>query len=436
MPALDPRLFAGLVWIVLCSLLVAILLWRRPAKLPSLKTAVAVALLLRLLPALILPRGAAYEMSVFQEAAEAVQAGQSVYLAKIAYPYLPLQLYWFAVADWLSETVGLFFIFWLKLPNILADTIIVALVYSAISYLRDGDQARFGAWVYALNPVTVLVAAYQGQFDAFPVMFLMLAWLYFAKRSIQLQGYLVLSGLCLGIAVLSKTWPVMFLPIVLLRLATWRRRILYAAFATAVPILGIVLFELLFPRSVGALLTRALRAGAIPGWWGYSAVLNVVTELAGSGRHFFLTSAQVGKYVSLGCGLLIIWLTRRRTAHESLLVTILVLFALIPNLGLQSLSWVVPFGILAAAYNALAWYEVSATIHMIVSYWGIHLTRGLYVFLPTRQADMIVQLSSLPAWIVIVLWLLQDLLATPLLPGVTYPAAKAALPPARESKRS
>jgi hypothetical protein len=41
---------------------------------------------------------------------------------------------------------------------------------------------------------------------------------------------------------------------------------------------------------------------------------------------------------------------------------------------------------------------------MVVSYWGIHLTDGLYILLPAMYAAMIIQLSSLTAWGAVLWW--------------------------------
>ena len=71
--------------------------------------------------------------------------------------------------------MGGFFIFWLKFINIIADTIAVYLVYKSVSRLADVQTGLFASSLYAFNPVTVLVVGYQGQFDAMPTLFLLLA---------------------------------------------------------------------------------------------------------------------------------------------------------------------------------------------------------------------------------------------------------------------
>jgi hypothetical protein len=417
MRPIDPRLIAVFVWILGCSLVTLRFLLHRPLSLPKYGYALLAAFFVRLVPALVLPRGARYEMGVFRQVAETTLNGQSVYLSTVPHPHLPLQLYWFATALWLNIHVGLEFVFWLKLPNILAEVAMTGLVYSAIRRTGVEKEALFGAWLYAFNPVTTLVAAYQGQFDTTPL-FLMVAACYLFEFHQNKRWGLVFSSFVLGLGILSKTWPVMLLPIILLRLSNWRSRLGYTAISAAVPIIGIFFYELLFPGSLLSILRRSANAGAIPGWWGYSSILNVWVELTGKGSEIYAALMKVAKFAALLCGIFTILGTRCRSLFYSLLLTILVLFAAVPNLGLQGLSWVIPLAIILKSRSEVGWYIIGATVHMIVSYWGIHLTDGLYVLMPPLAANIIIQLSSLAAWGVIVLWCAQELFSIELLPSI------------------
>ena len=107
MPTIDPRLIIVFFWIAGCALVTFVLLVRRPVVLPPVSYALVAALIVRLVPALVLPRGAMYEMEVFRQVGQTTFEGQSVYLTRTAYPYLPLQLYWAAAAYWLTGATGL-----------------------------------------------------------------------------------------------------------------------------------------------------------------------------------------------------------------------------------------------------------------------------------------------------------------------------------------
>lgn len=407
MPNLDPRLIIAFAWITGCALVTFALFVRRPIALPPISYALVVALIVRLIPALVLPRGAMYEMQVFRQVGQTTLEGRSVYLTSTAYPYLPLQLYWAAAAYWLSSHVSLVsFPFWLKLPNILADTAMVILIYQAIHKQRNERDALLGSWMFALNPITILVTAYQGQFDATPLLLVMAAW-YWTEFCADRNWGAVLSALALGFGIFAKTWPVILMPIVLLRPHPWHWRWRFIAIAVAIPVAGTLLYETLFPGSLISILRRSLYAGAISGWWGYSSILSVIVELTGQGMALYQSATTIGKTGSLLAGLLVIWLTRHRSSLQSLLLTILTLFAAVPNLGLQGLSWLIPTAVILSS-SQLGLYIVGALIHMVISYWGIHLTNGLYLLMPTLYANMIIKLSSLTAWGTIVLWLAKD----------------------------
>ncbi len=69
-------------------------------------------------------------------------------------------------------------------------------------------------------------------------------------------------------------------------------------------------------------------------------------------------------------------------------------------------------------FDELFWYTIGAGLHMLISYWGIHLTPGLYLLMPHLPANLIIQLSSLTAWVVVALWCGEMLLNRQLLPRV------------------
>lgn len=124
MQLIDIRLTMAFVWIVGCALFTVQLWYRQGSiQLPTIGWAMFAAFVVRILPSALLPLGAGYEMYVFEQAGEMVFRGESVYLSNIAHPYLPLQIYVFAISAWLADVVGMSFPFWAKLPSIIADTL-------------------------------------------------------------------------------------------------------------------------------------------------------------------------------------------------------------------------------------------------------------------------------------------------------------------------
>ncbi len=403
MPYIDSRLIFVFIWIIGCTSSELYILWkRREISFPRIHWAVVVALLVRLIPALILPRGARYEMNVFEQAGRMLLVHENVYLSQVAHPYLPLQIYVFAAAAWMTDTIGGAFPFWTKLPGIVADTAMTVMIYQSVVRMRSKDDALVSGWLFAFNPVMILVTAYQGQYDAIPLLLLVSAWYIFQFFQTH-RASVVASSFVLGLGVLSKVFPVILLPILLLRMKRVSHWLLAVSAVMVGPIAAILFYEWLFPGSILPIVLRALNVGAIPGWWGYSAILNVFHELTGLGNRLYTVIVQIGRYWALIAAVIVILWQQRISALSSLLLTVLTLFVFMPNLGLQSLAWLIPLGLLMGSVE-LGVYTLGAFIHMVVSYWGIHLTDGLYILLPALYAAVIIQLSSLTAWGATVWW--------------------------------
>ena len=140
---------------------------------------IALALFVRLIPMLLLPVGAGYDIESFKLVGNALLNSEEVYTSAAAgrHPYLPFQMYAIGAAAYLNLITQLPFIIWIKLPAVLADVIITGVIYTAFRRWGKSDTtAVFWALLYALNPITILVSAYHGQFDPISVLLLVIAW--------------------------------------------------------------------------------------------------------------------------------------------------------------------------------------------------------------------------------------------------------------------
>jgi hypothetical protein len=243
--------------------------------------------------------------------------------------------------------------------------------------------------------------------------FLLLSWL---MLEISRDRFALRAGIMLGISIWSKTWPIIFAPIALLRLQSWRARLLYIIPAGLIPLFGIALFELIMPGNWQLIVSRALRAGASPGWYGYSALLNVYMSFTGDGAALLRVMAVWGTRLGFASGLIVILLTRKSSSLYSLMATILVMYSVSPAIGLQGFTWIIPIGVIMRRYNALTWFIAGCLFHMLISYWGIHLTDGLYRVFSAENVGRIIQLSSLTIWGTAIIWAIQELSGRNLLP--------------------
>lgn len=329
--------------------------------------AALVALAVRLLPAALpLPVTALvrWDIESYRLVAAAVARHQDVYDLPGRYPYLPLHLYLLAGAGWLAGHTGLPFAFVVKLPAIAADAVLAALVAWAAAAQGRRYSAPALGMVYALNPISLLVTAYHGQFDAIPAALLIGARTVLAVR--PRRWTVPLAGLLLGLAVAEKTWPALLAPLVLVRVRGTRRRGLFVVCAALPVLLCLTLYEVRIPGGALRALHTSLTYRGYLGTWGFSELLvRAAGHEAGIAR-----AAQLGPWVMLGALALsyAAALYLRRDSDRIALV-IGAVYAAASGWGVHWLSWLVPVALIGARRWAVA-YLSAAGAYVIAVYLG------------------------------------------------------------------
>ena len=98
-----------------------------------------IALVVRLIPAALLPRGAEYDIDSFRRVADTLLKGGTVYDSPLVagrHPYLPFQLYLIWGAGYISSVSPLPFVFVVKLAPILADAALAVLIFKIALNIR------------------------------------------------------------------------------------------------------------------------------------------------------------------------------------------------------------------------------------------------------------------------------------------------------------
>lgn len=396
-------------WLLLVT--AGFLLVRRPGpatrRLPGWPVILLIAGLVRLLPALWLPVGAGYDIESYRLVTDALLGSREVYTSALGrHPYLPFQMYIMGAMAGLSQMTGLPYVAAIKLPAVAADVALTALIYGAVARTRDVRWAAYLALLYALNPVSLLVTSYHGQFEAVTLLLLALAWWLWERR--QVTG----SAAALGFAILNKTWPVVFLPVIFIRIPTWRRRIAYTALALGIPVLFAVAYLVFFSAAPAPMLRRALTHRGVPGYWGPGAVINPAAALWPGLQPLADALFALRNWLLLAAVLLTLWWTRRQSALDAFLTLLLGMFVLTVGFGIQWLVWLVPFALLAGEDRWLRVYSLAATLMLTVHLYGLHMVPFLSEWLTPPAADWLIRLSALPAWGVVVAWTMARLRAT------------------------
>ncbi|MCX2727356.1 glycosyltransferase 87 family protein [Thermomicrobium sp. 4228-Ro] len=208
-------------------------------------TCVGIAFVARLLPALLLPSGAAFDIASSAIVGSLLRLSHDVYPAPLAegrHPYFPLQLFIDALAHRLATDYRLPFPVLVKVVPVPADVLLTLLI-TRVSSRRPLETCATIAVLSSVHPGAVSVCAYHGQFDAEPLLAAVLAALAIAS------GRVFLAGLLLGVAIALKPWPALFVPVFIGCVPQWRQRGTLLIASRLAPLACVALYRSMIPGS-------------------------------------------------------------------------------------------------------------------------------------------------------------------------------------------
>jgi|GEM_PF-1472043 hypothetical protein len=304
------------------------------------------------LPLLLAGPGVAFDMESYRLVAKEMMAGAPLYsdpVLKVRYPYLPPWALVTTAMAWLAQATGLPDSFCLRLPALLGDLGLVALLFRILRGREDGQgltlpalerRSTWAALAYAASPLAVIISAGHGQFDSLPLLCVLLA-----VSSMQKGGQRG-AALWLGAAIALKTWPLALLPAFLKPLPGAKPRARFALWALLLP-LAVSLPWLL--ASPGDMAARVL---------GYAGVRCIGLNEAVHALCYLLRwpawvmrAAHAGLSGALAVGwlalsLLYLFTPWELALEEALALAVLLLYVLSPSLSTQYLLWLLPLALL------------------------------------------------------------------------------------------
>ena len=229
-----------------------------------------------------------------------------------------------------------------------------------------GDEATRAAWFYALNPVPILIASFHGQND--PVVIGLIMWAAWLVLATPVRFAHELALLLAGISLTIKPIAMLFLPILLFQMPTWRRRVLGLAIAM---LPSVVVWLPYLVSGYGHVVHALTSYGNVPDF-GYIGIFNSWCNFGhGSAGDPIVKAEQVTfGFRAAWLSLLAIAWWRRRSAGliDQLVWLLLCLYLVYGLLAAQYLVWLVPFATAArspqlkrvtvwTALTLLAFYE-------------------------------------------------------------------------------
>jgi len=148
--------------------------------------------------------------------------------------------------DFVTEPDAYRTLFWLKVPYLLFD---LAAGAGVLALLRDEPAAaRRRAWAFwMLSPIGIYAGYLFGRYEAFPVLFVVLALLAVERRRPWLGAF------ALGVAITMRSYPVLLVGVfALVAVPGWYRRLGWAALSL-LPLGVVMVTNQLFASTVGEL---------------------------------------------------------------------------------------------------------------------------------------------------------------------------------------
>ena len=276
------------------------------------------------------------------------------------YPFLPFTIYPYALFWYLTTKLPFltfsFFVKLLLIPIIFFTSCLIAKI------LRQKGLAKYKSQMIQLgflaNPIVFLTITFHGQADILLIFFFIWS-LYLSKKCF-------LSGFLMAFSVLTKTWSVIFLPLVILRIKSFRKIIIYlSAFFLAVLVFASLYKRLVFTSFTRMFSAAIMRPSGSAGYWGITAFLNVLGLQKASS--FYSDS----RLCFLGFGLLAglaIFYKKKWDVFRGVLLFTLIIYVFTAGWGLQHSLWLIPFGLLNKKFKETAVYTLLTVPYLFLSY--------------------------------------------------------------------
>jgi len=283
-----------------------------------------------------------FDLSSYKKVGQLIIQKNNIYpqTAKIHYPYLPFYLYLEGLAAYLQK-YNINDIFFLKFINLLFDLGIIYLIY-----LLDKKNQKT-ALLYALNPISIFIFFFHGQFDVIPLFFILLT-LYLIKKKKEFLAIISYS-----FAILIKTWPILFV-IPLVKRVKNKINLLFLFFF---PLISVLIYSLIFKANIVEVIKIPLTYRSLFNFWGFGKLINLL---------FFPNKPQPPIFLQKSFLILFLFgffLYSTKIKYQNLLPSFLNLFIFFYvftfGFSIQYLSWFIPFLFLIKPRYFLYLYSIT-----------------------------------------------------------------------------
>ncbi len=305
-------------------------------------------------------------------------------------PYFPFWIYFVGFADFLASRLAIPYALVFKIPAVFANLGIALLL------LKLTRQKRLFV-LYLLNPVPTLISSYQGHWDAVVLFFLLLGIYFFLKGKKT-------AGLIISLATLIKPWPIIFIPLLLLRIKG-KKRFLFIILFLLPLLLSISIYSSFVSTSFVRIIKSIFFYQSMTGWWGISLILFIIGK-----RLFPLLNPQIfldmEKWLLGGVVIFVSYLRKMNLIQHIIFMTLLV-YVLTPGFSIHYLVWIVPFALLTNDLKNYFFYTIFASIFLLLVFSYIVFPSHAPFVISEYTKGILTNLLSLIVWGYCVNWLFQ-----------------------------
>ncbi len=285
------------------------------------------------------------------------------------YPYSPVWFWIISLCSALARSFHLPFSFVIKWPLALADLGTLLILMSAMRRLgRSAGETTAVCAAFFLNPVSILISGYHGQFDGISLFFALAAWFLF---SLRVRSKRLWSAALLSVAVAVKHFNILLIPLFFFSEKGLRRR---ALFLFGPPLLFLSLVSYYWISS-GPEIFRVFSYNLGAGYWGWSgigvrAVLFFTGKDLGQEAWFpMLYQFNPGLYLAMFAASY--WMVKKYDLLDSMTLTFLVFYVFTTQIAPQYSVWIIPF---AALRRGVFFYVYSgvAALQLLVFFYCHH----------------------------------------------------------------
>jgi len=313
----------------------------------------------------------------------------------LTWPYSPFGFIFFAGIQIISMYTMLSFAFLLRFFYIFVDVFMVLLI--AFSAFRLDKNFKLAGWIYALNPITIMIASFHGQSDVLMIFLAFLAWYCFTFME---NRRILISGILLGFSVAFKHATIILIPLFLIKIKSFKERVYFVSLALLPTVASVIPYMFHSPESF-QILKQEMFLYSGSGWGGLVTVFQHLSSL--TSLSFFQAVASFieahGTKILL-LALLILYLyffkkSKDITLLESITITFLAFYILTPKQSVQYAVWFFPFILLALRRYNYVFYGtlISISLYMAIFYVYHAVRVGVFEFIGIDRSFSLVLFS-------------------------------------------